>query len=142
MLDHLVDCAVVEVIINPRVSVPPHRGQKREEEEEEMMSHSDALSLTVSHCPNPLAFLLAVIARGACRGEMGGCSKCRLLYRATPSQPSPPRIKVTKTQHRQKITKKRKKGKEMRRSMSVGDHSAQSLVYPGLIASPCQPANI
>ena len=64
MVEHLVDCAVVEVIINPRVGVPPHRGQKRqeEEEEEEMMSHFDALCLSLSQ-PS-LVFLLSSLAVG------------------------------------------------------------------------------
>ena len=64
MVEHLVDCAVVEIIINPRVGVPPHRGQKRQEEEEEvvMMSHFDALCLSLSQ-PS-LVFLLSSLAVG------------------------------------------------------------------------------
>ena len=64
MVEHLVDCAVVEVIVNPRVGVPPHRGQKRQEEEEEvvMMSHFDAPCLSLSQ-PS-LVFLLSSLAVG------------------------------------------------------------------------------
>ena len=38
---HLVDSAIVEVIVNPGVSVPPHRSQKWQKEKE-VMSHVDA----------------------------------------------------------------------------------------------------
>ena len=65
LLDDLIDGAIVEVIVNPRVGVPTHRGQKWQHEEE-VISHVDAtvcLSLISQTSPDFPAFFNLLLAR-------------------------------------------------------------------------------
>ena len=59
-LDDLIDSAIVEVIVNPRVGFSTHGGQKWQQEEE-VISHVDVtVSLSLISQPKPpLIFLLS-----------------------------------------------------------------------------------